>query len=283
MADELTTTTDSAPGAQDTPPAGGGGESWVNDFVPETYREAGFVTKYQNREDFFKGVENLSKLAGQKTPQGLVALGEDATDEQRAAFNAQLRELSGIPGSVDEYRAAIQMPDIEDGALLPQFIELGHKAGIAPGALQTVINGLNDLVAADSEAAATARTEAAKKEMALLEKEWGPDFDFKKNVAERMASEFSEETLKLLEKADWTNKASLVRDLHRLGEQFLTEGALADVSRSPGGHDVPTMAGLSAMKQDPKYSDPDLRDENYVKKVDEYAKRLTEYQNENKQ
>lgn len=269
MADELTTTTDPAPGQQDTPPAGGGGESWVTDFVPETYRDAGFVTKYQNRDDFFKGVEGLSKLAGQK---GLVALGEDATDEQRAAFNAQLRELTGVPGSVDEYRAALQMPDIEEGALLPQFIELAHKEGIAPGALQSVINGLNDLVAADSKAAATARTEAAKKEMTALEKEWGDEFDFKKNVAERMASEFSDETLKLLEAANWTNKASLVRDLYRFGVDYLSEGKLVDISRSPGGQ--LSKEDLKRMMQDPRYRDEDKRDDAFVKKIRDGFKAL---------
>jgi hypothetical protein len=42
------------------------------------------------------------------------------------------------------------------------------------------------------------------------------------------------------------------------------------------------MNTLVTMKKDPRYRDPDMRDDNYVQQVHEYAERLTEYQQTSK-
>ncbi|WP_285907664.1 hypothetical protein [Pseudodesulfovibrio pelocollis] len=275
MADAPMNNDTPVPEMQDTPPeAGGGGESWVESFVPEEFRGAGFVTKYDNAAEFFKGMDNLNKLAGQKA-QGLIAPGEDATDEERAAFAASLRELSGVPGSLDEYMAAMKMPDLEEGAMLPRFVELAHAQGVPPTALQNLIDGLGEEFSKERQAEADAYEADLTKNMDALKKEWDAEFDYKVNLAERFASEFSDETLGMLKAANWTNKAPIVRDLAKLAEQYLAEGELAEINRTRAGADTPTMAGLTAMKMDPRYADPDKRDESYVSQVHEYAKRLT--------
>jgi hypothetical protein len=267
---------------QDTPSAdGGGGGSWM-DTVPEAYREAGFVTKYPSQEEFFKGMDNLSKFAGQKS-QGLMAPGEGATEEELAAFNASLRELSGVPGSLEDYQGALQLPELGEGAMMPKFIEMGFNNGVAPKAMQGIISGLSEELAKEEEAAIKAYDADLQKNMDVLKQDWKDDFDYRLNVAERFASELSPETMEMLNNARWTEKAPLVRDLFALGNKYLTEGDLAQVPRVQVGGGTPTMAGLVAMKDDPRYSDPDLRDDNYTNQVHEYAKRLTAYQSENKQ
>ncbi|XXJ19856.1 hypothetical protein ACR42D_09995 [Desulfovibrio caledoniensis] len=265
---------------QDTPPAdGGGGGDWL-DSVPESYRDAGFVTKYKSQDEFFKGMDNLSRMAGQR-PQGLVPPGEGASEDEVAAFRAGLAELSGVPGSLDEYVAALNLPELGEGAMMPKFVEMAYGQKVPPQALQGLISGLGQQLAAEEEAAYKAWDAEVKKNMDALEGEWGDEFDYRKNVAERFASELSKETLQMLEDARWTEQAPLVRDLYNLGAKYLAEGDLAQVPKIGTGTDIPNMNTLVAMKGDPRYRDPDMRDDNYVQQVHEYAKRLTEHQREN--
>ncbi|BCS87335.1 hypothetical protein [Pseudodesulfovibrio sediminis] len=281
MADEPIETPTEAP-VQDTPPADdGGGDNWIAS-VPEEFREASFVAKYKTPEDFFKGVDNLSKLAGQKQ-KGLVAPGEGASEEEVAAFNTSLRELSGVPGSLEEYQGALQLPELGEGAMMPKFIEMGFTNGVPPQAMQSIISGLSEELANEEQAVMQAYSAELQKNMDAVKRDWGDEFDYKLNVGERFLSKFSDETRQMLTDADWKNKAPLVRDLYELGNRYLGEGDLADVnSGGTGGSDVPTMAGLVAMKEDLRYKDQDQRDPNYVNEVHEYAKRLTEFQQANK-
>lgn len=271
---EAVTETTEAP-VQDTPPAeeGSGGGQWL-ESVPEEYRDAGFVNKYGSQEEFFRGMENLSQAVGEK---GLMTPGENATEEELAAFEAGLRELSGIPGTRDDYVASINLPELGEGNMMGQFLDMGFQAGVPPKAMESLVAGLSQSVEAEEKAAMDAYDKTVKENMDALKKEWGDDYDFNVNVAERFTSELSDETIQMLKNAQWTNNAPLVRDLNALGSKFLGEGDLAQVSRAAGGADIPNMNTLVSMKEDSRYSDPDARDDNYVNEVHEYAKRLTEY------
>ena len=271
----------SAPDPQDTPPAeGGGGEDWRQSLVPEGFRDAGFVTKYETPDKFFEGMANLSKLAGQKA-QGLVRPGENATPEEVKAFEDGLRELTGLPGTLDEYKAGVQLPKLEEGAMMDQFLEMGFKHGVSPKAMQGVIGDLGKALEADAAAMAAEQEKQLKEAMGILQKEWGEDFENKRIAAEQFLSEFSAESIQLLESSGWKNIPSIVRDLYALKERFLSEGDLAQVNRVKSDG-VPTQEQLILMKEDPRYSDPDRRDENYTKQVDEYAMGLAKYRAENK-
>ncbi|MBI9078306.1 MAG: hypothetical protein JEY79_01040 [Pseudodesulfovibrio sp.] len=278
MADENLTPHDEPTSApeQDTPPMDGGGL----DFIPEQFREESWATKYKSADDFWGGINNLSQKIGQR-PEGLVRPGEEATPEEVEAFNASLREMSGVPGSLEDYQGALQLPELGEGAMMPMFIEMGFKNGVAPQAMQSIISGLGEALVQEEKAASDAYEAHLTENMNILKKEWGDDYDHEVNVAERFASELSDETMKMLTDAKWNDKAPLVRDMNALAKKFLSEGDIPPKGPD-GGNAAPTMAGLSAMKEDPRYADVDKRDDNYVAEVRAYAQRLTDFQNEEK-
>jgi hypothetical protein len=103
--------------------------NWL-DQVPEAYRQSPIVTKYKTPDEFFKGVENLQKLVGQKQiVNGLVPPGENATEDEWNAFMSPL-----VPESPDKYK----LPDLEvaEGIDLKSekeaFSSLVHKAKLNP-------------------------------------------------------------------------------------------------------------------------------------------------------
>lgn len=100
------------------------------DFIPEQYREASWATKYSTAEDFFKGVEGMSKLIGNKEiVEGIKLPGEDATEEDYSKFFNSI----GRPETSEAYDLEkVQMPEgynLEDTQR--EFRELAHKAGLS--------------------------------------------------------------------------------------------------------------------------------------------------------
>lgn len=100
------------------------------DFIPEAYKSASWATKYKTPEDFFKGIEHMAKVVGQKQViQGIQPPPENATEEELNAFYAQL----GRPEAADKYALPddIQAPEAFDvAAAKKSFSELAHKNGL---------------------------------------------------------------------------------------------------------------------------------------------------------
>ena len=86
------------------------------------------------------GVENaLSGLQKVASSKGFERPGEDATEEQREAFNAKLRDLQGIPKTVEEY--SFEYPE---GMTLPDELatkvkEFGIEKGIPPQNIEALL------------------------------------------------------------------------------------------------------------------------------------------------
>lgn len=79
------------------------------EFIPESFRESAWAKKYSTPEEFFKGVDNMAKLIGQKeiiNVQGIQKPGENATPEELNAFYSSL----GRPESAEKYEFS---PDIQ--------------------------------------------------------------------------------------------------------------------------------------------------------------------------
>lgn len=73
------------------------------DFIPEAFRESSWAKKYTSADDFFKGVDHMSKMMGQKqVVQGLQVPGENAPPEEVSKFYQAL----GRPEAADKYTYA---------------------------------------------------------------------------------------------------------------------------------------------------------------------------------
>lgn len=104
-----------APAAKEPPPA----EDPYKDFTPEQFREA-LANETKRRTD--------AQTALRAKQEGLLApLKEGATDEEKAAYNAQLNKLRGLPDNADGYGLTS-----EELKAFPSFTE-DHLKELMPG------------------------------------------------------------------------------------------------------------------------------------------------------
>lgn len=113
------------------------------DFIPEEYRESSWATKYNNPNDFFKGIENMSKLVGQKT-EGVRLPGEDATDEDWDSFFNSI----GRPESPDKYDLKTDIKvegfDMKEEASIVS--EIAHKSGLSNVQAQKLFDNYSNYI-----------------------------------------------------------------------------------------------------------------------------------------
>lgn len=94
-----------APASEPTP-----SQNSALEFIPEAYRNDPSFTKYKTQDEFFKGVQNLTKLVGQKQiVQGLQLPGENASEEEVSNFYKAL----GRPEASDKYTYAEDLKGYE--------------------------------------------------------------------------------------------------------------------------------------------------------------------------
>lgn len=262
---DLDATDQQAPEGKDTPPENGG--SWV-DSVPEEFREAGFVTKYGSQDEFFKGMDNLTQLAGQKV-QGLVPLGDDASDDDRAAHDLQLRGLLGMPEDLQGYTEGLDMHDFGEDSLMPKLAETMFAAGLKPAGMQSVLDLVNEHSAVNATARQAAYDKAFDESESVLKEKYGVDdlAPFIQMGEEVLNEVFTPEAAKLIAESGAGNHPAIVESLVGIHKALGLKGGKGPLGDPKNGGEPLTKEQLREMMQDPKYYDPDHRDDAYVKKI----------------
>lgn len=161
-------------------------DSWV-DSLPETLREAPFLSKAESPE---KALQELQNAAGH-LGNSLRLPSEDASEEDRKAFYDRLSEK--VPGlmpkpteeNMEEFYKALGRPENPDdynyeppeGKEVPgdfeSFAKVAHKHGLTQEQFRGV---LNDVLSGQWEQAEIAESEQ-NQEMSQLSQEWGQAFD----------------------------------------------------------------------------------------------------------
>lgn len=95
-----------------------------------------WVSKQKDGAGFEKGLAGLRKMA---TGKGLERPGEGATEEETAAFAAQLRTLNGIPESSDDYKLTFDESWNLGEETQKAMIAYGHENGIPPAAVEKML------------------------------------------------------------------------------------------------------------------------------------------------
>lgn len=145
------TTTPAAAPANPTPAPAASTTAQAPDlsYLPESYRENPAFNKYKSQDEFFKGVENLQKLVGQKQiVNGIQVPGENATPDEMNAFYSSL----GRPESAEKYEFSkdIQLHEGLDLATEAKGIsEIAFNLGLnktqADGLMKAYAQMRNDL------------------------------------------------------------------------------------------------------------------------------------------
>lgn len=159
--------------ANDQPAGDPPASDWRADLAGEDKELLGFLGRYHSRE---AGLKAWKKQHDEiRSGKYIKPLGEDATDEDKAAWNKFL----GVPEKPEGYLEAVQKSGLvigdDDKPALEKVLAKAHAVGAPPAAVNALVEGYYELV--DEQEAALAEANDSFKqagEEALLE-EWGPD------------------------------------------------------------------------------------------------------------
>lgn len=234
--------------------------------VTKALRDSSTLRKYGSPEEAYKGLINAQRMIGQKQV-GLVAPGEHATDEERSAFQAELRKLSGVPDSADGYGLKVEgVGDEELGSLL----EFAHGHGMNPAQVEGLIKYAQDAQAAEAKAVEQRQAD----DMAALEQEWGDKFSAN---MERLGLvpgviDQSGELGKFLESSGGMKNPLVLKALHTISEMMGESKWVEGTKRTaPGGL---TREKLESMMLDKRYKEGPDHDPDFARQVTEGFEQL---------
>ncbi len=254
--------------AAPTAPEGGTGTDapWYAG-LPEEHHQA--LAGFGDKDQALLGL--LGKTG--ETPAGLLKVpGPDATDEERAAF----RKALGVPDAAEGYALpeGLKPPegvDLNDD-VGQDFRRAAHELGLSDAQFQGVLQWAVPLAAQGDAAAARAAQEFQRGEVAALRQEHGAGtaklLDDAKTAAMALGGD---ELIQAL--GDAGSDRRVLAAFARLAP-LVTEGRLTGPSGATSQSGPVTRASIEAMMDDPRYRDPDKRDEAYVAQVREACKRL---------
>lgn len=163
---------------------------WDASLPDDLKASAAALAKYPNPLELMRGHVNASKLIGQKT--ALKAPAPDAKPEEVAKFNAQIREVLGVPAKAEEYK--LTKPDnlpqglSWDEAKVGDWQKFFHDANIPPAVADKIVAKQAAEIASQAEAGKGKLDQWVKSQEAELRKEWGADFDANLGLAAKAAS-----------------------------------------------------------------------------------------------
>lgn len=198
--------------------------------LPDDLRKT--ADKFNSREEALKAYQN----AEARISRSIVKPGKNATDEEKAAWQAALRRETGVPESLDDYKVDIPTAFAEDEqtmegikALLGEF----HKLGVPPAAASYAIGVHEKLM----EAQAGALVEEARQAMANseveLRREWGKDYEANDAIATAALARYGDDDFVALQKMTGKELAEALGN-RRLGDLAPLKRLFARVGRDTG-------------------------------------------------
>jgi len=162
---------------------------WDAGLPDDLKPSASTLAKYPNPLELMRGHANASKLIGQKTT--IKAPAPDAKPEEVERFNAQIRDVLGVPAKIEDYKIA--KPDkLPDGltwndAEVGEFAKLAHSLNITPAAAQKLVEFDAARMSKLQQTGQSKLDEFVKSQEAELRKDWGADFEANLGLASKAA------------------------------------------------------------------------------------------------
>lgn len=151
-----------------------GEAEWWNAIPEEGVREGIKAKGYKTPAELAMAYTNLQKL--QRTPDAFLALPDaNATPEQKAEFDKNLRAKLGVPETPDKYE--LNVGDKADPNFVKFGKELAHDLGVPPDRAQKMVDKWNAFAAEQNAAALAAEQTQNETELTALETRWGAQFD----------------------------------------------------------------------------------------------------------
>lgn len=142
------------------------------------------LRKYAGVRDMARALVGAQALIGRKTV-GLAPLPGDASDEDRARFDAELRRLTGVPAGPEGYAIALPEGQQADARLMGWFRTAAHELGLSPGQAQGLSDRYNELAARTVREFETQRGRRQAETLNALEQLWGSEAPGNAEIARR--------------------------------------------------------------------------------------------------
>lgn len=249
--EQATAPQETQPAAPAQPSLGQPGAVIPQDYretLPEDIKGHAVFEKYGNIEDAMRGLVNAQELIGKKEiVQGIVPPGEDATDEQKAAFRKEINAIIGVPKDAGEYTlGGEKLP--ED---MSEFAQAAHELNMSNEQFEGVTRVLTELDRRAEEQFTAQRVEHEKANLDALRGAWGGEYDQNMAVANKALEAYGTDALfDVLDRYGLTTEPGIIEHFHKLGAQ-LEEGGLkaGDTSATQPQSDDARLKELMATEQ----------------------------------
>jgi len=143
---------------------------------------------FPDAEHGYKAYKNLETLFGADKAGRAVLLPKDEND---AEGWKTLASKLGVPEKPDDYK--LPLPEGADDGFAKTAAQWFHEAGIPPRMANKVAEHWNNWVAEQVKAGEASDRAQSEQQMAALEKEWGPQFPAKRELAQRGFAAFAKQ------------------------------------------------------------------------------------------
>jgi len=233
-------------------------ERWQEKLPADLESHRALLANFNSLGGLAKALSD-NMTAARAKPAGLAIPPPDAPPEAKAAFEAELRKLYGVPESADGYKLEAPAGLPEGVAWSPEtaatFAAKAHELGLNPQQAQALIQFDLDRVAEIQQAQKQEMEQVMASEREAMAKRWGPAVDQRLHQAQRLAvtlglpnpAELFDPAHPLFAGVDMAD--AFVTMAERLGEKAIVPGAAVN------NFDPRTQA-LHIMETDPAFRDP---------------------------
>ncbi|MDD4950995.1 MAG: hypothetical protein PHV85_00470 [Desulfovibrionaceae bacterium] len=207
-------------------------------------REHDKLRQFKDMGELAKSYVNLEKKIGQKTI-GLTTLPEDASDEDKANFDKELRRVMQVPEAPEGYEIKVpeDMAEHKDEAMLAWFQGLAHKIGLSPAQAQSMSDAWGERSKQYWAAELEKMAQAKEQSVQALDKHFGDSAKAKEavEVASRgfiavAAKSGVPEAEAMAFSQAYGDEPVFIKVFDMIGKQYL-EDALHDGPGGPRGDD----------------------------------------------
>jgi hypothetical protein len=195
--------------------------------------------------------------------KGVPKLAENATDEDKAAYNDKLavyRESIGVPTEAAGY--ALEAPeDLPEGVELPdgaieRYQDIFHKHGVTPDQAKGIMADHLASLGEDVESAKAAAFEQNQAAVGKLKEEWGFEFKAKLGVAQETFDTLATKAgldPEATENAAYLQDPNFAKLMAHVGSKMMGESDF----QKPGAHVANNSSKEESLKimNDPKHAD----------------------------
>lgn len=152
---------------------------WRSDLAGDDKELLGFLGRYHSKEAGLKAIKKIHDDI--RSGKYIVPLGEDATDEEVAAYRKQM----GIPEAADKYLEALPKDLVigdDDKPFVAKFAEAMLGANAPKGMFEAALSTYYDIVEEQSAAQIEANEQAKSAAEEALRQEWANPGEYKRNI-----------------------------------------------------------------------------------------------------